>query len=124
MLGELPEFTSKGDLEYCIFKLMKLYASRRDFRYTQLHDVVYAAVHCGDEFRRHYLDQREDDAIRSNGQVIPLLPGDNIYATHDAHVGEGEVEKATTVVEVKRGTAIVTCEDIRKKAKLIESETG
>lgn len=93
VLGELPEFTSKGDLEYCIFKLMKLYASRRDFRYTQLHDVVYAAVHCGDEFRRHY-------------------------------VGEGEVEKATTVVEVKRGTAIVTCEDIRKKAKLIESETG
>lgn len=73
LLDQLPDFDSKGELEYCIFKLMKRYASKRELRYSQLHDVVYAAAHCSDEFRRLYLDKREEQAIAENGQVEPLL---------------------------------------------------
>lgn len=69
VLNELSEIPTKGDLEYCIFKLMKIYMSTREYRYSTLHDCVYAAIHCGDEFRRRFLDKREDSAIESNGDV-------------------------------------------------------
>ena len=49
---------------------MKKYMSTRDFRYSNLHDCVYAAIHCGDEFRRLYLDVRENQARESNGDVV------------------------------------------------------
>lgn len=60
---------TKGDLEYLIFKLMKVYMNDKDFRYSTLHDVVYAVEHCADEFRRRFLDKREDDAREQNGDV-------------------------------------------------------
>lgn len=68
----LPEFENKGQLEYCIFKLMKLYMAPRELTYSNLHDAVYAAQHCADEFRRRYLDRREDDAREKNGDVDTL----------------------------------------------------
>jgi len=60
---------TKGDLEYCIFKIMKLYMKTKEYRYSILHDVVYAAQHCSDEFRRRYLDKREDEARKTNGEI-------------------------------------------------------
>jgi hypothetical protein len=69
VLSELPPFTTKGELEYCIFYLMKEYMTTRDFNYSNLHDTVYAAIHCGDEYRRRFLDKREDDANLTNGDV-------------------------------------------------------
>ena len=68
-LDLLPEIPTKGELEYCIFKLMKKYMSTRDYRYSNLHDTIYAAAHCADEFRRRFLDEREDTAIIKNGDV-------------------------------------------------------
>lgn len=69
VLNSLPEISTKGELEYCIFKLMKVYMSTRSYKYTNLHDTVYAAAHCADEFRRRFLDGREDTAIIENGDV-------------------------------------------------------
>jgi len=60
---------TKGDLEYLIFYLMNQYMSDKDFKYSTLHDCVYASIHCGDEFRRRFLDVREDDARKKNGDV-------------------------------------------------------
>jgi hypothetical protein len=60
---------TKGDLEYLIFVLMKKFMSTREFRYSTLHDCVYAIQHCSDEYRRRYLDKREDDAREINGDV-------------------------------------------------------
>ena len=64
-----PEFENKGELEYCIYKLMKKFMHTREYRYSTLHDTVYAAIHCGDEFRRNYLDKREDSAKQTNGDI-------------------------------------------------------
>lgn len=60
---------TKGDLEYLIFKLMKRYMETRESRYSTLHDCTYAAQHCADEFRRRYLDNRENKALSENGDV-------------------------------------------------------
>jgi len=69
ILNQLPEIDNKGDLEYIIFYVMKHFMSSRDFRYSTLHECVYAATHCGDEFRRRYLDKRENEAREKNGDV-------------------------------------------------------
>lgn len=69
MFEELPPFKTKGELEYCIFYLMKHYMTTRDLTYTNFHDTVYAAIHCGDEYRRRYLDKREDEARERNGDI-------------------------------------------------------
>ena len=68
-LNQIQSIDSKGDLEYCIYKLMKKFMSTREFRYSNLHDCVYAAQHCCDEFRRNYLDKREDEAKEKNGNI-------------------------------------------------------
>ena len=72
VLDQMPEIGNRGELEYCIFKLMKQYRNGRDETYTNLHDCAYAATHCGDEFRRRYLDAREDVARDGNGDVSAL----------------------------------------------------
>ena len=69
ILNNLPELANKGELEYVIFKMMRIYMKKREFRYSILHDVAYAAIHCGDEFRRRFLDIRENDAREKNGDV-------------------------------------------------------
>ena len=69
VLDQMPDIKNKGDLEYCIFKLMKRFMKTREFRYSTLHEVVYAVMHCADEYRRRYLDKREDEAREKNGDV-------------------------------------------------------
>lgn len=66
---KLKEIKSKGELEYLIFLLMKKYMSTKEYRYSTLHDCVYAAQHASDEFRRRFLDKREDSALKNNGDV-------------------------------------------------------
>jgi len=68
-LSQIDEIHSKGDLEYCIFWLMKKYMSTNQFKYSHLHDTTYAAAHCADEFRRRYLDKRENVALEQNGDI-------------------------------------------------------
>ena len=68
-LNKIPVIETKGELEYCIYKLMKTYMKDKDIRYSTLHDTVYAAQHCADEFRRRNLDVREDVAREENGDV-------------------------------------------------------
>jgi hypothetical protein len=63
------EIESKGELEYLIFSLMKQFMFTRESKYSNLHDCVYATQHCSDEFRRRYLDRREDEALHINGDV-------------------------------------------------------
>jgi len=66
---DLKEIETKGDLEYLVFVLMKKFMSTREKRYSTLHEVVYAVMHCADEYRRRYLDKREDEARETNGDV-------------------------------------------------------
>jgi hypothetical protein len=66
---DIKQINTKGELEYCIFKLMKIYMYDKEEKYSNLHDCVYAAQHCADEFRRRFLDKREDSAINENGDI-------------------------------------------------------
>ncbi len=68
-LNNFPEFEGKGELEYVVFSLMRRYMRERAHRYSILHDVVYAVQHCADEFRRRFLDERENEARKINGDV-------------------------------------------------------
>lgn len=68
-IDKLPEIETKGDLEFLIFTLMKKYMKTKEYRYSTLHDTVYASMHCADEFRRRYLDERENFALKENGDV-------------------------------------------------------
>ena len=65
----LPQIDEKGDLEYLVFMLMMKYMQTRDQRYSMLHDCTYAVQHCSDEFRRRFLDLREDYAKETNGDI-------------------------------------------------------
>jgi len=69
ILNQLPIIDNKGDLEYCVFKLMKRFMKTREQRYSTLHEVVYAIMHCADEYRRRYLDKREDKTRKENTDV-------------------------------------------------------
>ena len=69
LLDQFKKIDSKGELEYIIFSLMQIYMRDKDWRYSTLHDCVYAAAHCSDEFRRRFLDKREDEAILENGDI-------------------------------------------------------
>jgi hypothetical protein len=69
VLRGLPIIQTKGDLEFCIFYLMRKFMWSRTPRYSTLHEAAYAATHCADEFRRRFLDAREDEARRENGDV-------------------------------------------------------
>jgi hypothetical protein len=60
---------TKGDLEYLVFMLMVKFMETREKRYSTLHDVVYAVAHCSDEYRRRFLDKREDEAKAANGDI-------------------------------------------------------
>jgi hypothetical protein len=66
---DLEKIETKGDLEYLVFALMKKFMSTRENRYSNLHEVVYAVMHCADEYRRRFLDKREDEAREINGDV-------------------------------------------------------
>ena len=66
----LPEIENKGDLEYIIFKVMKQYIKNKAFKYSVLHDATYATMHCADEFRRRFLDKRENESLNTNGYIF------------------------------------------------------
>lgn len=69
ILTNLPEMKSKGELEYVVFKIMKLFMKTRETKYTPLHACVYAVIHAGEEFKRRFLDKREDEAKEKNGDI-------------------------------------------------------
>ena len=69
VLKNILEIDNKGDLEFCVSYLMKIFMKNRDFRYSTLHDCTYAVQHCADEFRRLNLDKREDEAREKNGEI-------------------------------------------------------
>ena len=71
VLDNLPEIVSKGELEFIIFYCMLKYMYNKDYNYSNLHNAVYGAIHCGDEFRRRFLDDREIFAMSKNGDIIP-----------------------------------------------------
>lgn len=69
-LDLIKNINTKGELEYCIFKLMLRYSSNKPVNYSNLHDTTYAAMHCADEFRRRFLDERENVAMNTNGDIL------------------------------------------------------
>lgn len=69
MLKLCQMIKTKGELEYLIFWFMKQYMVDKEQKYSTLHDCVYAAMHCADEFRRRFLDRREDAARHENGDI-------------------------------------------------------
>ena len=70
ILDQLNEIICKGDLEYCIYKLILHYMKTRKYNYHNLHEAVYGTIHSAEEFKRNYLDKREDEAIAKNGKII------------------------------------------------------
>lgn len=66
---DLKEIETKGDLEFLVFALMKKFMSTRAYRYSTLHDCVYAVIHAGEEYKRRYLDKRENEARETNGDI-------------------------------------------------------
>lgn len=77
-ISRIKEISTKGDLEYLVFRLMIKFMGTREKRYSTLHDCVYAIQHCSDEFRRRFLDERENDARITNGDIK-----DTIYLKED-----------------------------------------
>jgi len=69
VLDQFELIRCKGDLEYCVARLQKIFMSTRAWKFDTLHDAVYGVQHCADEFRRRYLDKREDEARDINGDV-------------------------------------------------------
>ena len=69
ILEQFGAIETKGDLEYCVYRLMNIYMKTREERYSTLHDTVYAVIHAGEEFKRQRLDKREDTAIQENGSI-------------------------------------------------------
>jgi hypothetical protein len=71
VLNELNNITfeNKGELEYILYAILKEYMKNRKFCYTELHDTVYGCQHVSDEFRRNYLDVRENEAKEKNGDI-------------------------------------------------------
>jgi len=37
ILNKLPHMSNKGELEYCVYKIMVRYMKNRDRRYSELH---------------------------------------------------------------------------------------
>lgn len=68
-LDGFPIPAHKGSFEYLIFRLMLIYMAGKKWNYSNLHDTVYAVQHCADEFRRRFLDEREEEAITLNGDI-------------------------------------------------------
>jgi hypothetical protein len=69
-IDKLSSIETKGDLEFLVFKLMIKFMSSREERYSTLHDCTYSVAHVSDEFRRRFLDKRENDAREINGDII------------------------------------------------------
>ena len=69
VIQQIPMMSGKGELEYVLFSIMVRYMGDRPVKYNTLHDCVYAAQHCADEFRRRFLDVRENDARKENGDI-------------------------------------------------------
>ena len=68
-LDMIQSIETKGELEYCIFKLMMKYQDDKYHNYANLHDTTYAAQHCADEFRERFLNAREKSARDANGDI-------------------------------------------------------
>jgi hypothetical protein len=66
-IQKLPDIPDKGSLEFILFTIMLKYMSNKEQRYSILHDCTYAAQHVSDEFRRRFLDIRENYAREVNG---------------------------------------------------------
>ncbi len=69
VLDNLIYIWNKGSLEYCVFKLFKIYMKFKPINYANLHDAVYAIIHVGEEIKRRFLDRREDYARKENGDI-------------------------------------------------------
>lgn len=69
MIDDCPKMVSKGELEFILFKICKIYMRDIEHNYSNLHDVSYAAVHVGEEIKRRFLDSREDWAMKQNGDI-------------------------------------------------------
>jgi hypothetical protein len=70
VLLSLPHMGTKGQLEFVVFKLMRIYMQSREYRYSGLHECVKAVEHAAHEFERRFLDPREDAAIKENGDIL------------------------------------------------------
>lgn len=70
LLDNIKEIKTKGELEYCVFKLMKKFMVNKEWKYSNLHDCIYAVIHTAHEFQRRFLDMRETKAMVENGDII------------------------------------------------------
>jgi hypothetical protein len=68
-ISRLNSIENKGDMEYILFRILVKFMSTREFKYSTLHEAVYGCQHVADEFRRRFLDVRENQALESNGDI-------------------------------------------------------
>jgi hypothetical protein len=60
---------SAGELNYVVFRLIKLYLEKNGTNYQNMNDIVGALDNCKDEFRRRIQHPYEDEKIEQNGDV-------------------------------------------------------
>lgn len=72
-LDGVPTIRSKGQLTYCVTRLMLRFAREHGLTGYQRHsDAVAATADAGHEYRRRVLDKYENDAIRRNGDLFEI----------------------------------------------------
>lgn len=64
-----PLHMTKGDLNYCISKLMLGFVRCNGKSYQTLSDAIAAANDAAAEFRRRMMDPYEDKKIKENGDI-------------------------------------------------------
>jgi hypothetical protein len=69
VVGNIPQSIPRLKAGDFLRKSVK-YMKNKKIRYVNLHDCVYAATHCADEFRRRFLDAREEDAREKDGDIM------------------------------------------------------
>jgi hypothetical protein len=68
-LDNITQIYTKGQLEYCAAKLLCIYMHDKEKNYNNWHNGIYALKHVADEYRRRFLDKREDKARKKNGDI-------------------------------------------------------
>lgn len=68
-LDQVPNTTSKGDLNYCVTQLALKHIKRHGKSYTNISEAASALVDASDEIKRRLLGPYENQKIKENGDL-------------------------------------------------------
>lgn len=65
----IADTCTKGDLNYCISRLLYSYVGIKKPNYQNISDAISAATDAAEEFRRRVMNPYEDKKIKENGDI-------------------------------------------------------